>query len=391
MARDRDRPHNKSQLRRERRDRERVVERTRAAAESKLTWRQLPRVLSNWNQQPERTRTQAGNKLVQIFAWLIAIVLAGILGWMLYYGRFGVADSSQAQVGETRFALRQLAVERDLQRWRALSELNLLAAATPEFAEYEGTEDTDRLARSFFAADDVAVDRLVNRQLLFDQLGDDEYPALAEYQALLAEYVNLSTESESNGLARSIGVEPEQLTAHLRGQALLDRAVAQARAAVPVETDQARLLIVRSSDRDLLEGIAARLEAGERDQVVAEDAEDEGYTVFDFGWSVRERVAPEYVDSVWEQEVGSTQLFTVEDASDILFLMEEFQELRPIDADTLGQLQDQSEDRFYIELRSSGEWSTEDLSPTAETWLGDNGIPLPPPDERVTQHYGIAL
>lgn len=391
MARDRDRPHNKSQLRRERRDRERVVERTRAAAESKLTWRQLPRVLSNWNQQPERTRTQAGNKLVQIFAWLIAIVLAGILGWMLYYGRFGVADSFQAQVGETRFALRQLAVERDLQRWRALSELNLLAAATPEFAEYEGTEDTDRLARSFFAADDVAVDRLVNRQLLFDQLGDDEYPALTEYQALLAEYVNLSTESESNGLARSIGVEPEQLTAHLRGQALLDRAVAQARAAVPVEADQARLLIVRSSDRDLLEGIAARLEAGERDQVVAEDAEDEGYTVFDFGWSVRERVAPEYVDSVWEQEVGSTQLFTVEDASDILFLMEEFQELRPIDADTLGQLQDQSEDRFYIELRSSGEWSTEDLSPTAETWLGDNGIPLPPPDERVTQHYGIAL
>ena len=133
------------------------------------------------------------------------------------------------------------------------------------------------------------------------------------------------------------------------------------------------------------------MEAGERAQVVAEDADDEAYTVFDFGWSVRERVAPEYVDSVWEQQVGSTQLFTVEDASDILFFMEEFQVLRPIDADTLGQLQDQSEDRLYIELRGSREWSTEDISPTAETWLEDNGIPLPQPNERVTQHYGIAL
>ncbi len=391
MARDQDRPHNKSQLRRERREQDRVVQRTRTAAESKLAWRQLPRALSNWNQQPERTRTQAGNKLVQIFAWIIAIVLAGILGWMLYYARFGVANSVQAQVGETRFTLRQLAVERDLQRWWALSELNRLATATPEFAEYEGTEDTDRLARSFFAADDVAVDRLINRQLLFDQLVGDEYPALTEYQVLLAEYVNLSTESELDGLARSIGVEPEQLTAHLRGQALLDRAVDQARAAVPVEADQARLLIVRSSDRDLLEGIAAQLEAGERERVVAEDADDEAYTVFDFGWSVRERVAPEYVDSVWEQQVGSTQLFTVEDASDILFFMEEFEVLRPIDADTLGELQVQSEDRFYIGLRGSREWSTEDLSPTAETWLEDNGIPLPQPNERVTQHYGIAL
>ena len=390
MAARSNRPHNRGQRRRQRRESERVSRRTQVEAEHRLTWRQLPQVLRSWNRQPDWSRTQAGTKLVQIFAWLVTLVLLAVLGSMLYYNRIGVAGSAQAQVGEVSITLREVAIERDLQRWRSVSGLNALAAAIPDFGEFAATEESDDLARGFFVAESGALDDLVHRALLGGRYDAAEFPAQDELAAKLAEYAG-GRDSSIEDLARRIGVEARELDAHLRGLALEEFALAEARAAVPAEADQAKLLIVRSTDRELLEGLADRLEAGERDQVIAEDAENTDYTAFDYGWSVRERVPATYVDEVWEQPLGQARIFTVEDASDILFYTEDFEAERAIDPDTLADLQAQAEDRFYQALRTESEWTSEELSSAAESWLADNGLDLPALDERVAEHYGIAI
>ena len=389
MAARSNRPHNRGQRRRQRRENERVTRQTQIDAEHRLAWRQLPQVLRTWNRQPDWSRTQAGTKLVQVFAWLITLVLLAVLGSMLYYNRIGIAGSTQARVGEAAITLRQVAFERDLQRWRSISALNTLAAAVPDFAEFDPTEESDELARGFFAAESGALDDLVHRELLRDRYRDVGFPAQAEFESKLAEYGGGGAAIE--GLAERIGVDPEQLEAHLRGLALEDYALAQARAAVPVAADQAKLLILRSTDRELLDELASQLEAGERDQVIANDADNTDYTAFDYGWSVRERVPATYVDDVWQQPIGEAHIYTVEDASDILFFVEGFEVDRTIEAATLADLQAQAEDRFYLALRTESEWTSEELTSTAESWLMDNGLDLPTLDGRVADHYGIAV
>ena len=389
MAARSNRPHNRGQRRRQRRENERVTRQTQIDAEHRLAWRQLPQVLRTWNRQPDWSRTQAGTKLVQVFAWLITLVLLAVLGSMLYYNRIGIAGSTQARVGEAAITLRQVAFERDLQRWRSISALNTLAAAVPDFAEFDPTEESDELARGFFAAESGALDDLVHRELLRDRYRDVGFPAQAEFESKLAEYGGGGAAIE--GLAERIGVDPEQLEAHLRGLALEDYALAQARAAVPVAADQAKLLILRSTDRELLDELASQLEAGERDQVIANDADNTDYTAFDYGWSVRERVPATYVDDVWQQPIGEAHIYTVEDASDILFFVEGFEVDRTIEAATLADLQAQAEDRFYLALRTESEWTSEKLTSTAESWLMDNGLDLPTLDGRVADHYGIAV
>ena len=390
MAARSNRSHNRGQRRRRRRESERVSRRTQIEAEHRLAWRQLPQVLRTWNRQSDWNRTQAGTKLVQAFAWLITLVLLAVLGSMLYYNRIGIAGSTQARIGDSAITLRQIAVERDLQRWRSISGLNALAAAVPEFADFAPTEDSDALARGFFAAESGAVDDLIHRQLLRDRYAGAEYPAQAEFTAKLAEYGGGEDVALQN-LAERIGVESGDLEAHLRGLALEDFALAEARAAVPVSADQVQLLILRSTDRELLEELADQLETGERDQVIANDAENTDYTAFDYGWSVRERIPATYVDEVWEQPIGEARIYTVEDASDILFFVEGFEVDRPIEADTLADLQAQAEDRFYLALRTESDWTSEELTSTAESWLTDNGLDLPVLDARVADHYGIAV
>ena len=359
-------------------------------AEHRLSWRELPQVLRNWNRQSDVYRTQAGTKLVQIFAWLITLVLLAVLGTMLYYNRIGIAGSAQAQVGDSAITLRQVAAERDLQRWRSVSGLNALAAEVPEFAEFAPTAESDDLAREYFAAESGALDDLIHAALLEGRYAGIEYPAQAEYASMLAEYGG-SPDATVGGLAERIGIEPGDLEAHLRGHALEAYALAQARTAVPVAADQLKLLIVRSTDRDLLEELSDRLEAGERDQVIEEDAANTDFTAFDYGWSVRERVPATYVDEVWEQPIGQARIYTVEDASDILFFVEGFEADRTIEADTLADLRAQAEDRFYLALRSEAEWTSEELTSNAESWLADNGLDLPVLDDRVAEHYGIAV
>ncbi len=390
MAARSNRPHNRGQRRRQRRESERVSRRTQIEAEHRLAWRQLPQVLRTWNRQPDFNRTQAGTKLVQVFAWLVTLVLLAVLGSMLYYNRIGIAGSTQARIGESQITLRQIAVERDLQRWRSVSGLNALAAGVPEFAEFAPTEESDELARGYFAAETGALDDLVHRELLRSRYGDVEFPAQAEFASLLAEYGGGQDASIEN-LAERIGVDADELEGHLRGLALEDYALAQARAAVPLSADQVKLLILRSTDRDLLDELADRLEAGERDQVIANDAENTDYTAFDYGWSVRERVPATYVDDVWEQPIGEAHIYTVEDASDILFFVEGFETDRTIDAETLADLQAQAEDRFYLALRTESEWTSEELTSIAESWLTDNGLDLPGLDGRVADYYGIAV
>lgn len=389
MAERSNRPHNRGQRRRQRRENERVTRQTQIEAEHRLAWRQLPQVLRTWNRQSDLNRTQAGTKLVQVFAWLITLVLLAVLGSMLFYNRIGIAGSTQARVGEAAITLRQVAVERDLQRWRSISALNGLAAAVPDFAEFDPTEESDELARGFFAAESGALDDLVHRELLRDRYRDVEFPAQAEFESRLAEYGGGGAAIED--LAERIGVDPEQLEAHLRGLALEDYGLAQARAAVPVAADQAKLLILRSTDRELLDELAGQLEAGERDQVIANDADNTDYTAFDYGWSVRERVPATYVDDVWQQPVGEAHIYTVEDASDILFFVEGFEVDRTIEAATLADLQAQAEDRFYLALRTESDWTSEELTSNAESWLMDNGLDLPTLDGRVADHYGIAV
>ena len=390
MAARSNRPHNRGQRRRQRRESERVTRRTQIEAENRLAWQQLPQVLRTWNRQSDWNRTQAGTKLVQAFAWFITLVLLAVLGTMLYYNRIGIAGSTQARVGDSAITLRQVAVERDLQRWRSISGLNELGAAVPEFAEFAPSEASDELARGYFAAESGALDDLVHRQLLRDRYQAAEFPAPAEFASKLAEYAGRE-DAAIEDLAERIGVEPLELESHLRGLALEDHALAQARAAVPVTADQSKLLILRSTDRQLLEGLADQLEAGERDQVIANDAENTDYTAFDYGWSVRERVPAAYVDDVWEQPVGEARIYTVEDASDILFFVEGFEVDRAIEAETLADLQAQAEDRFYLALRTESDWSSQELTSTAESWLTDNGLDLPALDSRVADHYGIAV
>ena len=137
--------------------------------------------------------------------------------------------------------------------------------------------------------------------------------------------------------------------------------------------------------------MASQLEAGERDQVIANDADNTDYTAFDYGWSVRERVPATYVDDVWQQPIGEAHIYTVEDASDILFFVEGFEVDRTIEAATLADLQAQAEDRFYLALRTESDWTSEELTSTAESWLMDNGLDLPTLDGRVADHYGIAV
>ena len=357
MATRSNRPHNRGQRRRQRRENERVARRAQIETENRLAWRQLPQVLRSWNRQPDWNRTQAGTKLVQVFAWLVTLVLLAVLGSMLYYNRIGIAGSAQARVGDTAITLRQVAVERDLQRWRSISGLNLLAAEVPEFAAFAPTEDSDDLARGFFAAESGAIDDLVHRELLGDRYGEAEFPAQVEYESKLTEYGG-SPDAAIAELAGRIGVDSEELEAHLRGLALEEYALAQARAAVPVSADQVKVLILRSTDRELLDALAERLEAGERDQVVADDAENTDYTAFDYGWSVRERIPASYVDDVWEQPVGEARIYTVEDASDILFFVEGFEVDRMVEAGTLADLQAQAEDRFFLTLRSEAAWTS---------------------------------
>ncbi len=390
MAARNHRPHNRGQLRRRRREDERVSRRAQNEAEHRLGWRQLPEVLSTWNRQPNWSRTQAGTKLVQVFAWLVTLVLLAVLGSMLYYNRIGVSGSIQGRVGETAVALKQVAVERDLQRWRAVDGLNALVANVPEFADFAPTGESDDLARSFFAAESGALDDLIHRALFAERYGGSDFPAQREFDARLAEYAG-GRDAEIDALAETIGVEVDELTAHLRGLALEDYALAQAHAAVPVMADHAKLLIVRSTNRDLLEDLADRLEAGERDQVVAEDAQNTEYTAFDYGWSVRERVPATYVDEVWDQPIGEARIHTVEEASDILFFVESFESERTIDPETLADLQAQAEDRFYLALRTESEWTSEELTGPAEAWLSENGLDLPSLDERVAEHYGITF
>jgi hypothetical protein len=390
MAARSNRPHNRGQRRRQRRENERVSRQTQIDAEHRLAWRQLPQVLKTWNRQPDWNRTQAGTKLVQVFAWLITLVLLAVLGSMLYYNRIGIAGSTQARVGESAITLRQVAIERDLQRWRSISALNALASAVPDFADFDPTDESDALARGFFAAESGALDDLVHRELLLDRYRGVEFPAQAEYASKLAEYGG-GDEATIEDLAERIDVDLQQLEAHLRGLALEDYALALARAAVPVAADQAKLLILRSTDRELLEDLADQLEAGEREQVIANDADNTDYTAFDYGWSVRERVPATYVDDVWQQPIGESRIYTVEDASDILFFVEEFEVDRTIEAETLADLQAQAEDRFYLALRTESEWTGEELTSTAESWLADNGLDLPALDGRVADHYGIAF
>ena len=390
MAARSNRPHNRGQRRRQRRENERVTRRTQIEAEHRLAWRRLPEVLRTWNRQSDWNRTQAGTKLVQVFAWLLTLVLLAVLGSMLYYNRIGVAGSVQARVGDAEITLRQVAVERDLQRWRSISGLNALAADIPEFAEFAATEESDELARGFFAAESAAVNDLVHRALLEERYRAGGFPAEEQYAGRLTAYAG-GADAAIEDLAASIGVESAELQAHLRGLALEDFALAQARAAVPVAADQARLLILRSTDRDLLEELADDLEAGGRERVIADDAENTDYTAFDYGWSVRERVPATYVDEVWDQPVGQARIFTVEEASDILFFVEDFETDRVIDPETLADLQAQAEDRFYLALRTESDWTSEELTPTAESWLADNGLELPVLDERVADHYGIAI
>ena len=390
MAARSDRPHNRGQRKRQRRESERVSRLTQNEADRRLAWRQLPEVLKTWNRQSDWNRTQAGTKLVQLFAWLVAVILLAVLGSMLYYNRIGVAGSVQGRVGETNITLRQVAIERDLQRWNAINGLNAVVATVPGFAEFAPNDDSDDLARKFFAAESGALDDLIHRALLGDRYAADDFPAQAEFDARLAEY-GVGPDTSLESLAESIGVGSDELTAHLRGLALEDYSLAQARAAVPIAADQAKLLIVRSTDRQLLEELASRLEAGDRDQVVAEDAENTDFTAFDYGWSVRERVPATYVEEVWQQPVGEARIHTVEDASDILFFVEGFEEGRTIDFDTLNDLQAQAEDRFYLALRTETEWTTENLTTVAENWLAENGLDLPPLDERVAEHYGITF
>lgn len=390
MAARSNRPHNRGQRRRQQRESERVSRRTQIEAEHRLAWRQLPQVLRTWNRQSDLNRTQAGTKLVQAFAWLITLVLLAVLGSMLYYNRIGIAGSAQARIGESTITLRQVAIERDLQRWRSISGLNALAAAVPEFADFAPTEESDELARGFFAAESGAIDDLIHRQLLADRYAETEFPAQAEYASRLAEYGG-GGGAVAEDLAERIGVDSDELDAHLRGLALEDYALAQARAAVAVSADQVKLLILRSTDRDLLEELADQLESGERDEVIANDAENTDYTAFDYGWSVRERIPAAYVDDVWEQPVGEARIFTVEEASDILFFVEGFEADRTIEAETLADLQAQAEDRFYLALRTESDWTGEELTSTAESWLTDNGLELPELDARVADHYGIAV
>ncbi|MCY3695167.1 MAG: hypothetical protein OXG77_08150 [Chloroflexi bacterium] len=390
MAARSNRPHNRGQRRRQQRESERVSRRTQIEAEHRLAWRQLPQVLRTWNRQSDLNRTQAGTKLVQAFAWLITLVLLAVLGSMLYYNRIGIAGSAQARIGESTITLRQVAIERDLQRWRSISGLNALAAAVPEFADFAPTEESDELARGFFAAESGAIDDLIHRQLLADHYAETEFPAQAEYASRLAEYGG-GGGAVAEDLAERIGVDSDELDAHLRGLALEDYALAQARAAVAVSADQVKLLILRSTDRDLLEELADQLEAGDRDQVIADDAENTDYTAFDYGWSVRERIPATYVDDVWEQPVGEARIFNVADASDILFFVEGFESDRTIEAETLADLQAQAEDRFYLALRTESDWTSEELTSTAESWLTDNGLDLPALDARVADHYGIAV
>lgn len=390
MAARSNRPHNRGQRRRQRRESDRVSRRTQIEAEHRLAWRQLPQVLRTWNRQSDLNRTQAGTKLVQAFAWLITLVLLAVLGSMLYYNRIGIAGSAQARIGESTITLRQVAMERDLQRWRSISGLNALAAAVPEFADFAPTEESDELARGFFAAESGAVDDLIHRQLLADRYAEAGFPAEAEFASRLAEYGG-GEGAVTEDLAERIGVDTEELEAHLRGLALEDYALARARAEVAASADQMKLLILRSTDRDLLEELADQLEAGDRDEVIANDAENTDYTAFDYGWSVRERIPAAYVDDVWEQPVGEARIFTVEEASDILFFVEGFEADRTIEAETLADLQAQAEDRFYLALRTESDWTAEELTSTAESWLTDNGLELPALDARVADHYGISV
>ena len=58
----------------------------------------------------------------------------------------------------------------------------------PDFAEFDPTEESDELARGFFAAESGALDDLVHRELLRDRYRDVGFPAQAEFESKLAEY-----------------------------------------------------------------------------------------------------------------------------------------------------------------------------------------------------------
>ncbi len=389
MASRKDPPQNKSKRRRHEREDARRIRRIETAAEHRVGWRDLPDVISSWNDQPDAARTQAGNRLVQLFVWLVAAVVVTILVWMLFYNRVGVQWSTVAEIGETAVQLEQVAVERDLVRWRALTGLNEIAQKIPSGAEFVPNAASDEFAQSYFGSESGALNDLVNRQILFDRYAAGEVPAADRYQAALLDYAAAAGIAASiAALAEAIDVEGDALERHLRGLALEEYEIAGVRAGVPTEADQIKLLIIRSTDRKRLDQLEIQLITGGRQTIVDGDADDEGYSAFDYGYRVRSQIPPEYADGIWQQEVGTVSIFEVPDASDILFYVEDFEEMRPLEEDSLGQLQERAIDNFYLNLRSDSAVLTSQLDSVQEDWLSRNGLQLTA-DPIIADHYGI--
>ena len=103
---------------------------------------------------------------------------------------------------------------------------------------------------------------------------------------------------------------------------------------------------------------------------------------------MRSQIPPEYADGIWQQEVGTVSIFEVPDASDILFYVEDFEEMRPLEEDSLGQLQERAIDNFYLNLRSDSAVLTSQLDSVQEDWLSRNGLQLTA-DPIIADHYGI--